>query len=96
VADVTQLPGGVGPILHSTSARFRRPLTFPDTVSIGARVSSLAEDRFTMDYCVVSHQLQGIAAEGQGIIVIYDYAKQCKAAIPDDLRRRITQLHASI
>src|SRR6266851_10096198 len=41
---------GVGPILHSTSARFRRPLTYPDTIAIGARVVSLAEDRFTLHH----------------------------------------------
>jgi acyl-CoA thioester hydrolase len=83
---------GIGPILHSTQARFRRPLTYPDTVSAAVRVSSLAEDRFTMNYLVVSHRLAAVAAEGQGIIVTYHYAEERKVAIPDELRRRITKL----
>ena len=83
---------GIGPILHSTQARFRRPLTYPDTVSAAVRVSSLAEDRFTMNYLVVSHRLAAVAAEGQGIIVTYHYAEEKKVPIPDELRRRITEL----
>src|SRR2546421_4849539 len=46
---------GVGPILASTDARFRRPLTYPDTVSITARVGGFGEDRFTLDHRVISH-----------------------------------------
>ena len=30
---------GIGPILASTECRFRIPLTYPDTVSIGTRVT---------------------------------------------------------
>ena len=29
---------GIGPILHSINCRYRIPLTYPDTVSVGARV----------------------------------------------------------
>ena len=29
---------GIGPILAATTARFRRPLTYPDDIAIGARV----------------------------------------------------------
>src|SRR5256885_16137553 len=45
---------GVGPILQATSARFRRPLTYPDTIWVGARVTALEEDRFTMEHRLVS------------------------------------------
>src|ERR1700730_4862817 len=48
---------GVGPILAATQARFRKPLAYPDTVSITTRVAQLEEDRFTMHHLVVSHQL---------------------------------------
>ena len=33
---------GVGPILASTNCRFKIPLTYPDTVSIGSRVGAQA------------------------------------------------------
>src|SRR5262249_53482688 len=57
---------GVGPILAATRARFRRPLTYPDTIRIGARLGSLGEDRFTLDHRIVSRALGAVCAEGEG------------------------------
>ena len=47
---------GIGPILSATQARFRKPLTYPDTISVGARIPKLEEDRFTMEYLLVSQK----------------------------------------
>src|SRR5437588_12301990 len=33
---------GIGPILSATDCRFRKPLTYPDTISIGAKIGSMA------------------------------------------------------
>src|SRR6476619_6714432 len=44
---------GVGPILAATSARFRRALTYPDTILVAVRVPALEKDRFTMEYRLV-------------------------------------------
>jgi acyl-CoA thioester hydrolase len=85
---------GLGPILHSTQARFRAPVAWPDTVRAGARVSEVGEDRFTMLYEVRSEKLDRVAAEGSGIVVCYDYARGVKTALPDDLKRRISELEA--
>ena len=86
---------GVGPILASTSCRFRIPLTYPDTVSIGTRISNFEADRFTMEYLVISHKHQKVAADGTGLIVCFNYTENKKAAIPQELRRRIEELEAS-
>jgi acyl-CoA thioester hydrolase len=86
---------GVGPILAATSARFRRPLTYPDTIWVAVRITDVLEDRFTMEYRLVSRKLAAVAAEGTGTIVSYHYGRAAKTAIPDDLRRRIAELEAS-
>lgn len=83
---------GVGPILHSTQARFRAPLVWPDTVSVTTRVSEVAEDRFTMLYEVRSRALGRLAAEGSGLIVAFDYRRLAKAALPEEIRRRIAEV----
>jgi acyl-CoA thioester hydrolase len=80
---------GIGPILGSTSCKYRLPLTYPDTVSVGAKITEIAEDRFTMKYLVVSHKYQKIAAEGDGVVVMYDYREGKKTAIPEKIRKRI-------
>jgi acyl-CoA thioester hydrolase len=82
----------VGPILHSTSCRFRRPLLFPDDTLVGTRVSDIQTDRFAMDYAIVSTAQDAVAGEGQGIIVSYDYASAAKAPIPSDVLERIHQI----
>ena len=86
---------GIGPILASTQCRFRRALTYPDTIRIGARAVNLEADRFTFDYRLVSKNLGTIAADGQGVIVTYHYARGEKVPMPDELRRRIAELEKS-
>jgi acyl-CoA thioester hydrolase len=86
---------GIGPILASTQCRFRIPLAYPDTVSVGTRISDVEEDRFVMKYLIVSHQHQRIAAEGEGIIVSYDYRGKKKAPLPQEIKARIEALESS-
>jgi len=87
---------GIGPILAATQARFRKPLTYPDTISVTARVSSMAEDRFTIEHVIVSHQLSAVATEGQGTVVTFHYAQGKKVPVPEDLRRRIAELEGTV
>jgi acyl-CoA thioester hydrolase len=86
---------GVGPILASTQARFRKPLTYPDTILIAARISEVGEDRLAMHHLIFSRRLGAVATEGEGIIVTFDYARGVKAPVPDELRRRIAALEAT-
>ena len=83
---------GVGPILAATQARFRKPLTYPDTISVGARVSTLGEDRFTMEYRIVSHAQNAVTTEGDCTVVTYNYQTDRKSPVPDEIRRRIEAL----
>jgi len=87
---------GVGPILAATECKFRIPLTYPDTVSIGATVPAVEADRFVMKYVVVSHRHDRAAAEGEGLIVAYDYRALQKAALPDVIRQRIEALEMGV
>lgn len=81
--------GGVGPILASTRCRFRRPVVFPDTVTVGVRTTSVEEDRFVHAYRVVSHAAGEVVAEGEGVVVSYDYHARRKAPIPTVVRTAI-------
>lgn len=84
----------IGVILHSTSCRFRRPLFYPDTALVGARVADLAEDRFTMAYEIVSEQAAAPAAEGSASVVSYDYTAHQVVPIPQDVRAAIQRLES--
>jgi acyl-CoA thioester hydrolase len=86
---------GVGPILASTQCRFKIPLTYPDTVQVGAKITDVADDRFMMRYIIVSQRFQKIAAEGDGLIVAFNYCENQKAPLPEVIRQRIAALEAT-
>ena len=83
---------GIGPILASTQCRFRRPLRFPDTVLVGARTTEMLDDRFTMEYRIISSTHDAVAADGNGVVVAYDYDGNCKENLPAAVRNRILEL----
>ena len=85
---------GVGPILASATTKFKFPLTYPDTVLIGTRVGEIGEDRFVMHYRAVSKRHGKVAADGDGIIVSYDYGTQRKARLPASVRAQIEALES--
>ncbi len=92
IGDIAGTPDGVGPILHSAGCRFRIPLTFPDTVTVGARIGEIGPDRFVMAYRAVSHEHGAVAAEGDSLIVMFDYLGGKKSAVADALRERLVAL----
>jgi len=87
---------GIGPILSSTKCRFRIPLTYPDMISGGGRVTRLEADRYVMEYKLISHEHRKVAAEGEGLIVSYDYREKRKAPLPEELKRRIQSLENNL
>ena len=82
----------IGPILASTSCDFRAPLTYPDTIQIATIVEDIESNRFTMKYLVYSERLNKIAAEGEGLIVYYDYQRERSCEIPEVILSSINAL----
>jgi acyl-CoA thioester hydrolase len=87
---------GVGPILASLQCRFRIPLIYPDTVSVGTRIPKIEQDRFVMEYRAVSHKSRAIAAEGESVVVSYNYRENKKTLLPEEMRQRILTLEGSV
>ena len=85
---------GIGPILASIQCRYKFPLTYPDTVRVGVRVSEIGVDRFTMVYRIVSARHQRIAAEGDSVIVSYDYRLGSKVPLPETMRTAIEAMES--
>lgn len=83
----------IGPILARASVDFRKPVTFPDRVRASASVTKLGNTSFVMVYRLVS-EAQGLVAEGESVIVLFDYAKGAKVPLDDELRRRIHAVQA--
>ncbi len=85
----------IGPILATTSAKFIKPLFYPDTVIVGTRITSINGSRFTMDYIIESNNL-GTAAIGESDIVVINYTTQQKTSIPPNILEKIKQIESSM
>lgn len=82
----------IGPILASVSTDYRRQITFPDTVHIGARVSRIGRASFSMEHKIFSRSQLALAAEGTSTLVVFNYKTNKPHAMPDAVRRAIENL----
>ena len=82
---------GVGPILAHTSCQFRVPLDYPDTIRAMACIKSMGRTSFVMEYAVESERM-GLAAIGEGVVVMIDYRTGNKVPIPAELRKHVEQI----
>jgi acyl-CoA thioester hydrolase len=82
----------IGPILASITCHYRLPITYPDVVLIGARISRIGRTSLTMDHVLVSETASTIAAEGTSTLVVYDYKAARSHPVPDQVRKAIEAL----
>jgi acyl-CoA thioester hydrolase len=82
----------VGPILSETRGRFRRPIRYPALLRSGARVVSLGDDRFEMEYRVEDAASGELLAEGSAMVVAFDYDLGGKAPVPPEVVSRIREI----
>ncbi|MRX27391.1 thioesterase family protein [Kangiella sp. HZ709] len=94
VADAKNNENPIGPILADSYCRYRRPVTFPDTLYIGCRISELQEFGFMMEYQAFSEQQQTIATIGNSRIVMLNYFTGQKEQLPEKLLYAINQLQS--
>ncbi|MEL7161682.1 MAG: thioesterase family protein, partial [Bacteroidota bacterium] len=72
-----------GPILAWQDCKYIFPMTFPDVAIVGARVTEIGEDRFTLETGIFSEKHDRIAAVTQQVIVPYNYATLTKVSLPE-------------
>src|SRR4051812_49060189 len=79
----------LGPILASLKCDFLKQLNFPDTVSIGARITRLGNKSLSMEHAIYSTAAVDIVAKLDSVIVIFDYGQQKSCPIPEEVREKI-------
>jgi acyl-CoA thioester hydrolase len=88
---------GVGPILAHTELSYKFPVTFPDTLLVGASVDPATWDsrkgtRMKMTHDTFSLRHDRVVASGTGTIAIIDYATNQIAGAPTELVQALEQL----
>ncbi len=79
----------IGPVVSETSCRYKLPVTFPDTLVVGSRIIEVKDDRFTMEYAVLSRKHQAISTLGKATIVMFDFKTGHKAPLPQSVIEHI-------
>lgn len=79
----------IGPVLSYTECRYKAPVTYPDTLLIGSRVTDLQDDRFTMEYQIVSENTGKVTTVGSATCVMFDFKQHTKASIPENIKQAI-------
>lgn len=92
----TSLIGGgkstVGPILADTECRYKRPVTFPDVVKVGCRITEYQEFGFLQSYAVYSTAQDAVTTQGSARIVLLDVTTGKKAALTDELKTELERI----
>lgn len=84
-------PVGIAPILASIKCNYLRQITYPDFVIVGAKIGRIGNSSMAMTHALYSERLGAIAAEGDSVVVAFDYAKNISMRVPDDARALVEQ-----
>jgi len=79
----------LGALLAYIDCQFKKPVTFPDTLTIGIWVEKIGNTSLQMDYDVYSEQLQGLVAKGSSVVVLFNYQANEKVRVPEKMSARI-------
>lgn len=80
---------GVSIILKSIDVKFKRPVTYPDTLLLSQRPHNTSSSRFTLSTLIYSLAQQAPVAECEAVCVWYDYDAWKKCNAPEDLGRAL-------
>jgi len=81
----------IGPILASTTCQFRKPLFYPGQVKIYSKVDRIKNTSFVLQHEIINDKDE-IIAEAQDIIVFYNFDKNTKLIVPDEIKDKIIEL----
>ena len=84
----------IGPILASTTCQFRKPLFYPGQVTIYTNVDNVKNSSFHVQHQIMNDKKE-LVAEAQDFIVFYDFNKNAKLNIPNEIKEKIAELEES-
>jgi acyl-CoA thioester hydrolase len=81
----------LGPILASSTCDFKRPLHYPGHIVISSGVESIGASSFTILHRIFNSANE-LAAEAKDVIVMFDFNKNVKMAVPDSIRTQMEEM----
>jgi len=79
----------------SSSCQFRRPVAYPDSISVGLRVSKLGNSSVTYELGIFRESEEEAAAHGQVVHVFVDRDQNCSVPMPAQIRHCLNEILAA-
>jgi acyl-CoA thioester hydrolase len=76
-------------IVATASLAFKRPVAYGDPIEVRVRPTKIGTTSFTLFYEIRDTRDDGLVAEGETVIVMFDYGKHEKKPIPAVVRKRL-------
>lgn len=87
-----EVSGELGFILAWQDCKYIRPVTYPDTISIGVKIVEVEEYSFNMESYFFSEKQNRLIAISKQKVVTYDYKNLCKTAVPEVMKKAIEKI----
>lgn len=85
---------GIGPMLASTSCQFKKPLFYPGNILVEASVISIGNTSFKLNHRIWDQKGE-LAATGEDVVVLFDFNKNEKVVIPEEIRKMIEKIESN-
>lgn len=83
-------------VVASSQCKYLKPVFYPDHLKIYTRTDEMRNSAIRMHYVLWSAQQNQVVAEGEAVVVFVDKIEMKKAAIPEVLRQKITDLENQV
>ena len=80
----------VGVILADAHVAFRQPVNWDTPVKVGVRTARLGTKSMRMEQVIVHAESGKVLAEGEVVVVAFDYRAGKSIAVPDEWREKIS------
>jgi acyl-CoA thioester hydrolase len=64
-------------------------LVYPDTVTVGTRVTDMGRASMRLGHAVYSHSQRALVADGETVVVFFDFQAQRPKRIPAEVRQKL-------
>jgi acyl-CoA thioester hydrolase len=81
-------------VVRDQGCRYKAPLKFPDTISVGISAVSIEPDRLTFKYDIISQYSELITTTGTSTMVVINSSTGRQSNMPDDVAEEIGRLES--
>lgn len=85
--DLLSTQKGIGFVVKQSTCNYKAPLTYPDNLKLITKVNSIGNSSLHLKTSIYSENKNMEVAQGEVILVLFDFNKNTKISISDKFRK---------